>query len=121
MRLFEGTEFDIPPRCERCNELESDCQCEPIPEPKLPPSEQKATVCSEKRKRGKMVTVVRGLASHETDLAELTTDLKNHCGAGGTVKPDERDETKEVIEIQGDQAARVAARLSELGYNVKQR
>lgn len=121
MRLFEGTEFDVPPRCDRCNELEADCQCEPIPEPKLPPSEQKAVVSSEKRKRGKMVTVVRGLAAHETDLAELTTDLKNHCGAGGTVKPDERDETKQVIEIQGDQASRVAARLTELGYNVKQR
>ena len=22
MRLFEGTEFDRPPRCERCDELE---------------------------------------------------------------------------------------------------
>ena len=112
MRLFEGTEFDIPPRCERCNELEADCQCEPLPEPKLPPSEQTATVRTEKRKRGKLVTLVQGLNSTDCDLDELLTTLKNHCGAGGTVKDD-------VLEIQGDQAKRVREKLLSLGFNVK--
>ena len=80
MRLFEGTEFDIPPRCDRCNELEADCQCEPLPEPKLPPDEQTATVRTEKRKRGKLVTLVQGLNATDCDLVELLTTLKNHCG-----------------------------------------
>ena len=112
MRLFEGTEFDVPPRCDRCNELESDCQCEPIPEPKLPASEQTARVSTEKRKRGKSVTLVTGLRDSECDLQELVTTLKGHCGAGGTLK-------SETIEIQGDQAARVRQKLSELGFKVK--
>lgn len=112
MRLFEGTEFDIPPRCDRCNELEADCQCEPLPEPKLPPHEQTAVVRSEKRKRGKFVTVVSGLSSAGSDLTKLVTILKNFCGAGGTVKDD-------VIEIQGDQSEKVKKKLSELGYDVK--
>ena len=112
MRLFEGTEFDIPPRCERCNELEEDCRCEPLPEPKLPPHEQTASVRSEKRKGGKVVTVVVGLQANDCDLSELTTILKNHCGAGGTVK----DET---IEIQGEQATKVRDKLAVLGYNLR--
>ena len=113
-RLFEGTEFYIPPRCDRCNELEEDCQCEPLPEPRLPPHEQTAMVKSEKRKRGKFVTVVSGLSTKDCDLAELVTTLKNHCGAGGTLKDDE-------IEIQGEQAEKVCAKLQEIGFNVKRR
>ena len=111
MRLFEGTEFDIPPRCDRCNELEADCQCEPIPEPKLPPNEQTAVVKREKRKRGKLVTIVEGLKPNECDLNDLLTTLKNHCGAGGTVKDC-------VLEIQGDQLDRVREKLKQLGFNL---
>lgn len=109
MRLFEGTEFDVPPRCDRCNELEADCKCEPLPEPKLPPEEQTAVVKTEKRKRGKLVTLVSGLKSNECDLDELLTTLKNHCGAGGTIKED-------VLEIQGDQLSRVRDKLTQLGF-----
>lgn len=114
MRLFEGTEFDIPPRCDRCNELEGDCKCEPLPQPKLAPSEQTAIVSSEKRKRGKLVTIVRGLSEAGSDLPGLVTTLKNHCGAGGTLKDD-------VIEIQGEQAEKVRTKLKDLGYQVKRR
>lgn len=112
MRLFEGTEFDIPPRCERCNELEEVCECEPLPEPKLAPNEQTAKVKTEKRKRGKLVTLVEGLKSNECDFDELLTTLKNHCGAGGTVKD-------EVLEIQGDQLDRVREKLKQIGFKVK--
>lgn len=114
MRLFEGTEFDVPPRCDRCNELEQDCSCPPLTEKKvwLPPSEQSAKVRPEKRKRGKFVTVVSGLLAAETDLPNLVTILKNHCGAGGTVRED-------TIEIQGDQSQKIEAKLTELGYRLR--
>ena len=58
---------------------------------------------------GKTVTVVRGL---EADLAKVASDLKRHCGSGGSVKGD-------AVEIQGDHRERVAARLQDSGYRVK--
>ena len=61
-------------------------------------------------RRGKTVTVVRGLPAG--DVAEAASDLKRHCGSGGTVK----DGT---IELQGDHREKAAARLRAQGYQVK--
>lgn len=114
MRLFAGTPWDRPPRCERCGELESACRCPPLPKhatPRVPPEKQRARVAVEKRARGKLVTVVRGLAAADNDLAALLTQLKSACGAGGTVKED-------LLEVQGDHRARIAGLLAEIGYRV---
>lgn len=113
MRLFEGTEFDRPPRCERCGKLEEDCVCPPEPPPRIPPEEQTARLSVEKRKKGKQVTVIRGLPVEGNDLPELLKELKSACGAGGAVKDD-------VIEIQGRQNENVRAVLSRLGYRVRE-
>jgi translation initiation factor 1 len=112
MRLFEGTPWDRPPTCERCGQLESACNCPPLPPQYLPPEKQTARVQVEKRKAGRMMTVVRGLAPAANDLAALLTQLKNACGAGGTIKDD-------TLEIQGDQRAKVSEALKNLGYKVK--
>lgn len=115
MRLFAGTPFDRPPQCERCHRPESECTCPPLPPAPqvwLPPEKQTARVAVERRKSGKTVTVIRGLASTETDLPALLKTLKNHCGAGGTVDGEE-------IEIQGGQLDRVREFLTRLGYRVK--
>ncbi len=111
MRLFEGTPFDIPPKCERCGLLERDCQCPPLPKPRTPPEQQTAHVGVEKRKKGKIATVIRGLAD-DGYLDQVLTTLKTACGAGGTVKDGE-------IEIQGDHLARVQQLLRDQGYRVK--
>lgn len=112
MRLFEGTQFDRPPKCDVCGELEEDCQCPP-PEPeRVPPEKQRLRVQVEKRKRGKMVTVIRGLQELPNHRAELLTELKNSVGAGGTVKDDE-------LEIQGDHAVRVRDFLGSKGYRIQ--
>ena len=58
---------------------------------------------------GKTVTVVRGL---DGDLAAVASDLKRHCGSGGSVKGN-------AVEIQGDHREKVAARLQAAGYRVK--
>jgi translation initiation factor 1 len=71
MRLFEGTEFDRPLRCERCDELEVDCQCPPEAAPLIPPQQQTARLAIEKRKKGKVVTVIRGLPAAGNDLARV--------------------------------------------------
>lgn len=112
MRLFEGTEFDRPPRCERCEQLESECRCPP-PEPvRIPPEKQTARIGIESRKNGKRVTVVRGLPAEGNDLPGLLKTLKNSCGAGGCLDG-------EVIEIQGEQIDRLRTVLQSLGYRVK--
>ena len=110
MRLFEGTPFDCPPRCERCDQLEEECTCEPLPQHRKPPEKQTARLVVEKRKRGKSVTVVRGLG--DSDLPWLLKQLKAACGAGGAVKED-------VLEIQGAQLERVGDVLAKIGYQVK--
>ena len=112
MRLFEGTEFDIPPRCDRCGELEADCVCPPPPCEWAAPETQTVTIRMEKRRKGKQVTVIRGLDAETTDLSQLLTRLKNLCGAGGAIKDND-------IEVQGDQQQRVRQAMQEIGYKLK--
>ena len=51
------------------------------------------------------MTVIRGLAAADNDLPVLLTQLKNACGAGGTIDGD-------LIEIQGDQIDRIQKALN---------
>jgi translation initiation factor 1 len=112
MRLFAGTPYDQPPKCDRCGALEPDCTCAEFAT-FLPPGEQEARLAVEKRKKGKVVTVIRGLAAAKNDLPALLTRLKSQCGAGGTIQDDS-------LEIQGQHLERIRTVLSELGYRVKQ-
>ena len=68
--------------------------------------------CIEKRKKGKVVTVIRGLSERANDLPALLSQLKSQCGAGGTIQDD-------CVEIQGEHVERIRAALSEIGYRVK--
>lgn len=111
MRLFEGTEFDIPPTCDRCEQPEADCQCPPPAHKYLPNDQQTARLRVEKRKRGKIMTVVWGLDPDESNLPKLLTTLKNTCGAGGTIG-------ENGIEIQGNHLDRIATCLAEMGYRI---
>ena len=112
MRLFQGTTFDRPPRCEKCDQLEEECICPPEPPFRIPPEQQTARLAIEKRKKGKRVTVVRGLPEEGNDLPELLKQLKSQCGAGGALKEEE-------LEIQGDQLDRVREVLKAMGFQVK--
>ena len=64
------------------------------------------------RKKGKTVTVVRGLPAEGNDLSELLKKLKSACGAGGTVKDDE-------LEIQGNNLDRVRDELKKIGFRTR--
>jgi translation initiation factor 1 len=112
MRLFEGTEWDRPPRCDECGEPEEACVCPPPAKVLTPPEKQIARLAKEKRKKGKQVTVIRGLAAEENDLPELLGKLKAACGAGGAIKDD-------LLELQGEHLERVRALLSQIGYRVR--
>ena len=112
MHLFAGTPFDRPPHCDRCDCPEAECTCPPVETLRVPPGKQTARVALEKRKAGRVVTVVRGLAAADSDLPDLLTRLKNHCGAGGSLQD-------EILEIQGDQNTKVREFLGKLGYRVR--
>ncbi|MEM1062262.1 MAG: translation initiation factor [Planctomycetota bacterium] len=115
MRLFEGTPFDRPPHCDVCEQPETDCSCPPPEEPTVDGLRlnvrRTAKIAVEKRKRGKVVTTVRGLPADENDLAGLLGRLKAACGAGGGLDGD-------VLEVQGNQRDRVKTVLAGLGFRV---
>ncbi len=65
-----------------------------------------------KGRKGKTVTVISGFQHNPDTLDDIARILKQHCGAGGTVKG-------MTIEIQGDQRARVSEKLQQINYIVK--
>jgi predicted translation initiation factor SUI1 len=65
-----------------------------------------------KGRKGKSVTVIVGLQHNPDTKDDIARILKQHCGAGGTVKDGN-------IEIQGDQREKVTQKLEEMNYVVK--
>jgi translation initiation factor 1 len=65
-----------------------------------------------KGRGGKGVTVVKGFALVEVELAAMGKQLKTACGTGGTVKDSN-------IEIQGDHCERIMSLLKAKGFVVK--
>jgi translation initiation factor 1 len=115
-RLFAGTPWDRPPTCARCGRLESECACPP-PDPdvkRVSPEQQTARLTTERRPKGKLVTVIKGLDPSLNDLSALATRLKNACGAGGTEKDGQ-------IELQGDHLKAAERTLQAIGYKTTAR
>jgi translation initiation factor 1 len=63
-------------------------------------------------RKGKGVTVIRGLPLDAEALAQMGRELKAACGSGGTVKDG-------AIEIQGDHRDRIVLHLQAAGWTVK--
>jgi translation initiation factor 1 len=81
---------------------------------RIPPEQQTARLTTERRSKGKVVTVIAGLDTEVNDPSELGKRLKNACGAGGTVK-DGR------IELQGDHLQAAERALQAIGYKTRSR
>ena len=64
-------------------------------------------------KRGKLVTVIKGLELNQVEAKKLLKNLKIFCGTGGTSKGDS-------LELQGDQMSKALAFLSKEGFSPKQ-
>ncbi|MCC8034526.1 MAG: translation initiation factor [Rikenellaceae bacterium] len=75
-------------------------------------SGQDLRVWLERRKAGKVATIVRGFRGSDASLKELGALLRSRCGVGGTAKDGE-------ILLQGDFRDRVISILCEEGYKVK--
>ena len=114
MGLFAGTSLDREPHCERCDLPESQCRCPPLPPPStfIPPQKQTVRLAIEKRKKGKLVTVISGLTATGSDLPALLSKLKTTLGAGGALEGED-------LEIQGTHLDRVRQILGQIGYKVK--
>lgn len=115
MGLFDGTDLERPVLCEQCGTDVKDCDC-PTPdelaadEKAVDPSRQSLRVRLEKRKRGKLVTVISNLRGSTTQLEQLLQELKDACGAGGLLT-EER-----AIELQGDHTQRLERLLLGKGF-----
>jgi translation initiation factor 1 len=97
--------------CPTCRKPVADCICRR--DTALPASDGIVRVSREtKGRKGKGVTLVKGLALDAVALAQLGKQLKAACGSGGTVK-------NGVIEIQGDHCERVIETLKKQGWTVK--
>ena len=66
-----------------------------------------------KGRKGKGVTLIKGLAMDAATLGLMSKKLKTMCGSGGTVK-------NGIIEIQGDHIERILDYLKEQGIKAKQ-
>lgn len=95
--------------CSTCGLPEELCMCEEIAR-----EQQQITLQSDKRRYGKIVTIVTGINSSDIDIDELARTLKTRCAAGGTIKGSN-------IELQGDHTKKVKKVLDELGFKVEQK
>src|SRR3972149_883241 len=92
--------------CATCGLPEELCMGE-----ELAKEQQHIRVYNDRRRYGKVVTIVDGLDGGDINLDELARTLKNRCAAGGTAKEGR-------IELQGEHRKRVAHVLEGLGYRV---
>jgi translation initiation factor 1 len=98
--------------CEACRQPLTACQCAAMQKERLR-GDGRVRVSREVASRGgKTVTVVRGLAMTDEQIAALGKRLRNACGAGGTARDG-------VLEVQGDHVDRVLALLTKEGLSAK--
>ena len=113
--LFTGTPLERPITCEVCERPLAECTC-----PRdaagniLLPRDQTAVIRLQKRRKGKVVTLITGLDSEASDLPGILKQLKITCATGGTITDDG------TIEIQGDQRENVLKALKGMGYVVRE-
>ena len=89
--------------CPKCGLPLQACVCEEITK-----TEQRIQVRTEKKKFGKIVTIISGF--QDVDLKIMAKNLKQELACGGTV----RDKT---IELQGDHSRKVKNALTKLGFS----
>ena len=90
--------------CPKCGLPMQACVCEQIVK-----SAQRIQVTTDKKKYGKIVTIVSGFEK-EIDMKKIAKALKNELACGGTYKD-------KMVELQGDHRKRVKPILAKLGFD----
>ena len=102
--------------CATCGKPAAQCVCrrkKAVPKSAAPKPDGIVRVGRETAgRKGKGVTVITGVPLEAKALQKLAKQLKQKCGAGGSVKGD-------VIEIQGDYRDVLVDLLQQQGYTVK--
>ncbi len=89
--------------CPKCGLPEELCVCE-----EMTREVQRIRVRSDRRKYGKMVTIVDGL--DEVDTQKIAKDLRHKLACGGTVRDAK-------IELQGDHVSKIKNILMDMGFS----
>ena len=97
--------------CPSCAQPVAQCRCRQAK--RVPTGDGTVRVGREtKGRKGKGVTLVTGVLLEDRELQQLAKQLKQKCGAGGSVK-------NGVIEVQGDHRDTIVEELKKQGYTVK--
>lgn len=91
--------------CPKCGLPKDLCVCETIAK-----EEQNIKIKTEKRKFGKITTIVEGINDKNIGIKDLAKKLKSKLACGGTAKGGK-------IELQGDHVNRVKKYLVEAGFS----
>lgn len=99
--------------CPKCRKPTGRCVCKQKKNNSQAPNDGIVRLGREtKGRKGKGVTLVRGVPLAGKELQALAKELKKKCGSGGTLKDG-------VIEIQGDHRERLLELLEKKGWKVK--
>ncbi len=90
--------------CPKCGLPQELCVCETIAK-----KEQTIRIRVEKRKFGKMITVIDGIDEKDIDIKDLGKKLKSKLACGGTAKDGK-------IELQGNHAQKAKEALIAFGF-----
>jgi translation initiation factor 1 len=90
--------------CQTCGLPKELCVCEAIAK-----ESQRIVVRTEKRKFGKVYTIIEGIDTKDIDIKETTKKLKSKFACGGTSKGGK-------IELQGNHKQKVKGALVQLGF-----
>ena len=93
--------------CPKCGLPKEICACEEIAR-----EQQRITIAVDKRRYGKMMTVIDGINPHDLDIDALVSNLKSKCACGGTIKDGK-------IELQGDHRIKVKETLEKMGFIIE--
>ena len=90
--------------CPKCGLPKQACVCEQIVK-----SSQRIKITTDRKRYGKIVTVVTGFGSG-ISVKDIAKTLKNELACGGTYKDD-------LIELQGDHRKKIKPILVKLGFD----